>query len=358
MASFGFISTLLVHNEDVRIAAFRRILSALAYISCFLLNQEILRSRHNPSLQQDGHLPSQNRRSLLVAEHSAPESPPPAAEGIRINKALRASHSRRQTDDLVSRGLVTINGRIADHGMRILPGDKVRLHGRVVDWERLNTAAAAASQTPSETTTPARQKPTDNSPFVYIKYWKPKGVICTTDLRQPQNILAALGPLPHTTDRVFPVGRLDAASTGLILLTSDGTIVNSLLRFSAAKSKTYAVTTARRASNAEIARLAAGVVITTVAQRDGNAKALTARTRPCGVRRGRGERELVMELKEGRNRQIRRMCATFEGLEVVALHRTGFAGVGLEGLKKPGDWKELSEKEMEIIGAFSIRNGG
>mmetsp|Transcript_32992 Transcript_32992/g.110124 ORF Transcript_32992/g.110124 Transcript_32992/m.110124 type:complete len:185 (+) Transcript_32992:159-713(+) len=115
--------------------------------------------------------------------------------------------------------------------------------------------------------------------------WKRRGVVCTTDRRVRGNILDELGEVEGVRERLFPVGRLDKDSSGLILLTSDGGLTNTLLRAGERKQKEYLVTTHVPATDADIARLAAGVVITTVAQSDGRAKPLTARTRPCVVER-------------------------------------------------------------------------
>ena len=104
--------------------------------------------------------------------------------GIRVNKALRATHSRRETDKLVEAGRVTINAIKAASGDRLVRGDAVCLDGLPVDWERLNPAPATAA----------------GSQFFYLKYWKPRGVVCTTDRRQRGNILDELGPLPGVTD--------------------------------------------------------------------------------------------------------------------------------------------------------------
>lgn len=251
--------------------------------------------------------------------------------GIRVNKCLRASHSRREADRLVQEGRVTVNGRPAFVTHRVLPGDDVRLDGRVVDWERLNV--------------PAR----DGQPgYIYVKYWKPRGVECTTDLSRRRNVLSSLGPLPGVEDRIVPVGRLDMDSTGLLLLTSDGPVINRLLRSREKRPKVYTVTTRPRATKKQIERMAAGITITTTAQRDGGKKVLTAPTLPCVVERTANGRGLRFELTEGRNRQIRRMC-TAVGLEVVSLHRVAFAGITLEGCEGPGDWAFLTAAEERML---------
>lgn len=294
------------------------------------------------------HLGYEPRRLPADSTSRKPRSPRPepppepvqsASAGVRVNKALRASHSRREADRLVATGRVKVNGKTATAGQRLESGDDVRLDGEQVDWERLNFDDDAVAVDGVS----ARDR------FVYLKLWKRRGVECTSDKRVRRNIIDALGPLPNVRDRVFPVGRLDVDSTGLILLTSDGTIVNRLLRKAEGKSKEYLVTTNERATEAQIERLRSGVVITTVAQRDGVSRPLTAPTRPCIVERASGKRQLRFVLEEGRNRQIRRMCEAL-GLRVDSLHRVGFAGLGLEGCAAPGEWRFLTPSELDILG--------
>ncbi|KAG8468999.1 hypothetical protein KFE25_007517 [Diacronema lutheri] len=269
-------------------------------------------------------------------------SPAAAGAGVRVNKSLRATHSRREADQLVAAGRVRVDGVVAQPGDRLFGGERVELDGRRVEWERLNVGAGLDAQ-------PAGA----HSPFVYLKYWKQAGVECTTNRRVRGNIIDALGDVAGVRDRIVPVGRLDMPSTGLILLTSDGGIVNRLLRASERKEKEYHVATDRRASDAQIARLRAGVTITTVAQRDGVARPLTAPTRPCVVERvpSAGPTALRFVLTEGRNRQIRRMCSAL-GLEVEWLHRVAFAGVTLDGCAAPGTWAFLTGDELRRIGAL------
>lgn len=151
------------------------------------------------------------------------------------------------------------------------------------------------------------------------------------------------------------MGRLDAASTGLLLLTSDGRVPNAVLRASASKSKVYRVVSGPgRVTDAHLEALRTGVVITTVAQRDGRRAApLVAPTQPCEVVRigaGGGAtsgRELRITLKEGRNRQIRRMLGAL-GYETVSLHREQFMSVTLDELTE-GGWRVLREKEMRGV---------
>lgn len=265
--------------------------------------------------------------------------------GVRVNKCLRATHSRRQADQLIASGRVLVNGVVAQPGDRLFGGERVELDGRTVAWERLNLPLTALDSAPDGAA--------EQNPFVYLKYWKEEGVECTTNRAVRNNIIDRLGPVPGVDDRLVPVGRLDMPSTGLILLTSDGAIVNRLLRSNETKEKEYVVTTDRRASDSQIAHLRAGVVITTIAQRDGTSRSLTAPTRPCIVERVPSvePNALRFVLTEGRNRQIRRMCSAL-GLEVRTLHRIGFAGITLERCVRPGTWAFLTADELKRIGAL------
>jgi hypothetical protein len=132
-------------------------------------------------------------------------------EGIRINKCFKDFTSRREADRLVQDGRVLVNGELALIGTKVFAGDEVTLDGKAVDWQQLaivDTRVEAEEQ------------------FRYIKYWKPRGVVCTTDERVRNNIIEAVG----YPARIFPVGRLDKDSSGLILLTSDGRLPNAVLR--------------------------------------------------------------------------------------------------------------------------------
>lgn len=222
---------------------------------------------------------------------------------------------------------MTVNGVVAAMGARVKRGDEVRLDGRPVDWEYL---AVVDNSVQAEVQ------------FRYIKYWKPKGVVCTTDQRVRNNIVDAVG----YPERVFPVGRLDKDSTGLILLTSDGRLPNAVLRSGQRHDKRYLVTVDREIEERDVATLAEGVVISTPVQRDRVDRIVTARTLPCRIKKV-DRRNVEIVLQEGRNRQIRRMMDAV-GYVVVALHRVGVMGLTLKGLGE-GQWRPCSEDEMEII---------
>jgi 23S rRNA pseudouridine2604 synthase len=265
-------------------------------------------------------------------------------EPIRLNKVFKATHSRRQADELIASGRVTVNGEpvVDSAGRRVIPfRDVVCLDGKMVfGWEALNSCI------------PTNKDTNSTIAFEYIKYWKPCGVTCTTDRSIQDNIIDQLwhkdGYRPN--HRVYPVGRLDKDTSGLILLTSDGRLPNSALRGRYKQSKTYEVLVNEALTNEEVQQLRDGVVITTQAQRDGKrAPPLTARTKPCLVETlGSNTRRLRMTLVEGRNRQIRKMIASL-GLKVQRLHRSEFMGITLGPLRGPGDWTPLSTKELEIV---------
>lgn len=257
-------------------------------------------------------------------------------EGVRLNKCLLGL-SRRAADDAIIQGRVTINGKVASVGDRVMSRDIVKLDTQVQRWENV----ALAKQTlPS--------KCIEKRDFIYLKYWKPRGVTCTSDLNDKFNIIKA-GGFDLLPQRMFSVGRLDKDSTGLILLTSDGRINNAMLSPHVMKKKEYHVEFNVVPTDYQICQLQQGVTITTPNQRDNGIKFISAKTLPCECTRVGGvkSKQVKIILKEGRNRQIRRMAEAV-GLEVIKLHRTQFCGMSLKGLSE-GNWKELDEKEMGII---------
>ena len=224
---------------------------------------------------------------------------------IRINKFFTEHGvcSRREADHLIESGRVTINGRVAKLGDQVSREDVVAYDGTVVPWGQA---------------------------FVYIKYHKPVGVTTTSEPHVARNIIAEIG---HP-ERIFPIGRLDKDSSGLILLTNDGNIVNEILRTEFGHEREYLVDVDHPFDDAFLSRMAAGVVI------------LGSPTKPCRVERVRANRFRII-LTEGRNRQIRRMCQAL-GYRVTALHRTRIMHIGIEGLGV-GVWKELSASERKTL---------
>jgi len=230
---------------------------------------------------------------------------PDSGPRIRINKFFteQGACSRREADDLVKAGRVTINGRVAVLGDRVGPHDVMAKDGVVVPW--------------------------GNAPL-YIKFHKPVGVTTTSESHVPNNIIAYIG---HP-ERIFPIGRLDKDSSGLILLTNDGNIVNQILRAEFAHEKEYIVRVDRPFDQSFLNRMASGVVI------------LDQRTRPCRLSRI-GPQDFRIILTEGRNRQIRRMCQAL-GYRVVALQRVRIMHLTNEGLQV-GEWKVLTEQERTTL---------
>lgn len=165
---------------------------------------------------------------------------------------------------------------------------------------------------------------------LYIKYHKPIGVTTTSESHIPRNIIAEIG---HP-ERIFPIGRLDKDSSGLILLTNDGNIVNEVLRAEFGHEREYLVQVDRPFDQPFLDQMASGVVI------------LGSVTRPCRMTRvGRDQFRII--LTEGRNRQIRRMCRTL-GYRVMTLHRTRIMHITVNGLSA-GSWKELTSPEREEL---------
>ena len=227
------------------------------------------------------------------------------AQTIRINKFFTEQGicSRREADRLVESGLITINGRVAKLGDQVEPSDVIAREGQVLPWGRAS---------------------------LYIKYHKPVGVTTTSESHVARNIIAEIG---HP-ERIFPIGRLDKDSSGLILLTNDGDIVNEILRTEFGHEREYLVRVDRPFDQAFLDHMAEGVVI------------LGSRTKPCRMSRvGRDRFRIV--LTEGRNRQIRRMCQAL-GYRVIMLHRTRIMHLTVDGLGA-GEWKELTSQEREQL---------
>ena len=227
--------------------------------------------------------------------------------GKRLNKFIADSGycSRREADRLIEEGRVTVNGRIAGLGDRVLSGMRVLVDGKSLSGE---------------------------GEKVYILLNKPRGIVCTADPREPMNVVDYIQyPL-----RVFPVGRLDKDSEGLLLLTSDGGIVNRILRAAGGHEKEYEVTIDRPVTREFIERMMAGVPI------------LDTVTLPCKARKT-GERTFNIIIVQGLNRQIRRMCEAL-GANVTHLRRIRIMNLKLGDLK-PGEWRELTPKEFSGLTA-------
>jgi 23S rRNA pseudouridine2604 synthase len=220
---------------------------------------------------------------------------------IRINKFFTEQGicSRRQADRLIESGAVTINGRVAKLGDQVRPSDIIARHGHVIAWGRAP---------------------------IYIKYHKPVGVTTTSESHVARNIIAEIG---HP-ERIFPIGRLDKDSSGLILLTNDGNIVNEILRTEFGHEREYRVDVDRPFDELFLDHMSNGVMV------------LGSRTKPCRLERN-GPAQFGIILTEGRNRQIRRMCQAL-GYRVVRLHRVRMMHITIDGLAV-GEWKALTDEE-------------
>ncbi len=235
------------------------------------------------------------------------------AHTIRINKFFTEHGicSRREADRLIESGAVTINGRVAKLGDHVGPADVVAREGRVIPWGKAT---------------------------LYIKYHKPVGVTTTSESHVPRNIIAEIG---HP-ERIFPIGRLDKDSSGLILLTNDGDIVNEILRAEFGHEREYLVQVDRPFDQSFLDRMSRGVVI------------LGSATKPCRTMRVARDQFRIV-LTEGRNRQIRRMCQAL-GYRVSKLHRTRIMHISVKGLGV-GEWRELTSQERERLMQAVGRDG-
>lgn len=234
------------------------------------------------------------------------------AQGSRVNQLIARSGlcSRREADLWIAAGRVTVRGAPAKPGDRAASPDEILVDGRPL--------------------------PTPEPPVI-LALNKPVGIICTTDRRVNDNVIDFLG----YPGRIFPIGRLDRDSRGLLLLTSDGSIVNPILRASNAHEKEYKVRVDRPFDDAFLRSMAGGVPI------------LDTRTLPCRVTRtGRDSFRIV--LRQGLNRQIRRMCEHF-GYEVVDLERVRIMNIALGSLK-PGQTRMLTPKEIHDLKQLLDRN--
>ena len=220
----------------------------------------------------------------------------------RINKFVSESGlcSRREVDRLVAKGLVLINGVKAEMGSKVSEEDVVLVNGKRVEVGRKK---------------------------VYLAFNKPVGVTCTTDLRDPDNIIDYIG----YTERIFPIGRLDKMSEGLIFLTNDGDIVNKILRAGNLHEKEYVVKVDRDVTEDFVRKMGSGVEI------------LDSVTKDCFVERI-SKRTFRIVLTQGLNRQIRRMCEAL-GFRVLRLERVRIMGIELDGIGV-GKWRVLRDDEM------------
>jgi 23S rRNA pseudouridine2604 synthase len=233
---------------------------------------------------------------------------------MRLNKFISETGacSRREADAWIAAGRVTVNGRQAALGTQVTGDDVVQLDGQPLAAGRKD---------------------------VYIALNKPRGITCTTERDVAGNIVDLIG---HR-ERIFPIGRLDKDSEGLILLTNNGDIVNEILRVEHGHEKEYLVTVERPVTATFLAMMAGGVKI-------GGEK-----TKPCVVTQtGRDTFRIV--LTQGLNRQIRRMCSAL-GFRVRHLKRVRIMHIRI-GTLAPGHWRDLTDAEIRpLLAARAARSG-
>ena len=227
-------------------------------------------------------------------------------EATRINKYLSEVGfcSRRQADKLLQAGKITVNGKIPELGTKVLPSDEIRVNGKLIKKSKEKA--------------------------VYIAFNKPVGIVCTTDTRvEKDNIIDYI----NYPKRIFPIGRLDKPSEGLIFLTNDGDIVNKILRARNNHEKEYIVKVDKPITAEFVQKMQKGVPI------------LDTVTRKCKVEK-LGKYTFKIILTQGLNRQIRRM-SEYLGYEVTKLKRIRIMNVKLD--IPVGKWRDLTKTELKEI---------
>ena len=230
-------------------------------------------------------------------------------EGTRINKYLSEVGycSRRASDKLIDEGRVRINGAVTEKGSKVLPGDIVSVDGKKIS------------------------EPKED--FIYLAFNKPVGIVCTTDtIREKNNIIDFI----NYPKRIFPIGRLDKPSEGLIFLTNDGDIVNKILRARNNHEKEYEVTVNKPITREFVKNMSEGIPI------------LGTITRRCYVRQN-STHTFTIILTQGLNRQIRRMCE-FLDYQVTKLKRVRIMNIKLD--VPSGKWRYLNEDEILVINSM------
>ena len=228
-------------------------------------------------------------------------------ELTRINKYLSEIGfcSRREADKLIEQGRVTINGEVPEMGTKISEEDEVRVNGKLVSQPK-------------------------NKKMIYLAFNKPAGIVCTTDTKREKNNIIDYINYPT---RIFPIGRLDKPSEGLIFLTNDGDIVNKILRARNKHEKEYEVTVHKPVTKEFIQAMSIGVPI------------LDTVTRKCFVKQ-MDKKKFKIILTQGLNRQIRRMCEYLE-YDVKKLKRVRIMNVKLD--IPVGTYRDFTAKELNQI---------
>ena len=229
-------------------------------------------------------------------------------EEKRLNKAISETGycSRRMADKMIAQGLVCVNGKIADLGRKVTKNDRITVNGQAIQKEVSN---------------------------IYLAFHKPKGITCTTDTSIKDNLITYL----NYPERIFPIGRLDKPSEGLLFLTNDGDIVNKILRSKNNHEKEYTVRVNKKITASFVRKMSQGVPV------------LGTITDKCTVQKTNDDTFKIV-LKQGLNRQIRRMC-THLGYEVKSLKRVRIMHVHLTGLK-PGKYRSFTPEELKKMRAL------
>lgn len=230
------------------------------------------------------------------------------SEGTRLNKYLSEVGycSRRQADKLIEAGRVTVNGQKPEMGVKVSSSDVIKVDGKEIQDRKQD--------------------------FVYLAFNKPVGIVCTTDTRvEKDNIIDFIG----YHKRIFPIGRLDKPSEGLILLTDDGDIVNKILRASNNHEKEYVVTVDKPISQTFVERMSGGIYLEELGQR----------TKKCVVKKIDTYTFSII-LTQGLNRQIRRMC-DYLNYNVRTLKRIRIMNITLD--VPVGEYRELSNSEFKVL---------
>jgi 23S rRNA pseudouridine2604 synthase len=223
----------------------------------------------------------------------------------RLNKAISETGycSRRAADKLIEDGHVKVNGKSVELGVKVSSKDTIMVHGQVITKEVEN---------------------------IYLAFNKPVGITCTTDTKIKGNIISYI----NYPERIFPIGRLDKPSEGLIFMTNDGDIVNKILRSKNSHEKEYIVTLDKKISNSFIKKMSNGVpVLDTISDK-------------CFVEK-LNDYTFKIILMQGLNRQIRRMCE-YLGYEVKKLKRVRIMNINLNNIK-PGKYRSFTKDELTTI---------
>lgn len=226
-------------------------------------------------------------------------------ESKRLNKAISETGfcSRREADRLIESGKVKVNGEVVGLGVQVTPDDRIEVDGQIISKE---------------------------VPNIYLAFHKPVGITCTTDVSKKDNIVDFI----NFPGRIFPIGRLDKPSEGLIFMTNDGDIVNKILRAGNNHEKEYIVNVNRKITQAFIRQMSNGVPI------------LDTVTKKCRVERI-NDFTFKIVLTQGLNRQIRRMCSHL-GYDVTRLKRVRIMNIALGKLKR-GEYRHFTPDELKEI---------